>query len=471
MIITSRPRAFRPRLAGIALATALLVGGSYAVSWAARPPAVPANHGAGAAGPAASITPVTGFGPAAPPAGASELLLARFDRAIRAWNGNVASNPGDYVSATNLGSVYVGRARLTGDLGDYERALAAADRAIEIDPSYVPARSLRATILFAVHDFGAALAEARVARGQDGGDLQALAIAGDASLELGDVDAARLAYAELERLAPSAPVFSRLARLAFLEGRTDAAVGLVERALDAVASEPASEATAFYAYQLGELRRARGEVALAVTAYEQALDDLPGYVPAAAGLAHVREAQGRRAEAISLLEAATARLPQPELVAALGDLYALAGDPATAERQYELVERIAELAVASGSVYDRQLILFAADHDRGLPAAVARARAELAVRPDIYAHDALAWVLFKSGHLDEAAAEMDVALALGTRDPRLAYHAGMIAAAQGRGDDARRLLSAALEGKAYLPPVQVPVIEEALAGLAPQAAP
>ena len=93
----------------------------------------------------------------------------------------------------------------------------------------------------------------------------------------------------------------------------------------------------------GELHRSAGQLAEAEAAYEQALEMLPGHIPATAGLARIREAQGRRAEAITLLEAATARLPQPELVAALGDLYALAGDAAAAERQYALVERIGEV--------------------------------------------------------------------------------------------------------------------------------
>lgn len=403
--------------------------------------------------------------PQPPAAGPSEALLARFGGAIAAWNGNVATNPGDYVSATNLGTVYVGRARLTGDLADYERALSAADRAVEIQPAYLPARSLRATILFALHDFDAALAEARAARGLDGGDLQALAIIGDASLELGDVDAARLAYAELDRLAPAPPVWSRLAHLAFISGEIERAMGLVERAVAGVADEPRSETTAFYSFQLGELSRARGDLAGAAAAYAEALGDLPGYVPASAGLARVREAQGRRHEAIELLEGATARLPQPDLVATLGDLYAMDGDVAAAERQYALVERIGDVAAATGSVYDRQLVLFAADHDRGLPEAIARARAELAIRHDVYAHDALAWALFKAGQLDEAAVEAEAALALGTPDPRLAYHAGMIAAGQDRTDDARRLLTLALEGEPYLPPLQVPILERALADL------
>ena len=459
MITAPRLRLVRPRLTGIAVATVLLVAGTYATMWVTPPPGEPTAAGG-------LTVPAPGLAPAmAPAAGANDRLLARFDRAITAWNTNVTSNPGDYASSTNLGTVYVGRARLTGDLADYQRALTAADQAIEINAPYLPAHALRAVVLFALHDFHGALAEARATRDIDAGNLQALATIGDASLELGDVEEARLAYVELERVAPSAPVFSRLAHLAFIDGDPDHAIDLVQRAVSSVAREPASETTAFYSFQLGELHRARGEVAMAAAAYEQALDDLPTYVPAMAGLARIREAQGRRNEAIELLGGATARLPQPEIVAALGDLYALAGDPGAAEQQYALVERIGLLAAATASVYDRQLVVFAADHDRGLEEAVVQARAALSIHPDIYGHDALAWVLFKAGRLGEARAEAEAALILGTQDARLAYHAGMIAAAQGKSAEAKRLLTAALAGAAYLPPLQVPALKAAIGSL------
>jgi tetratricopeptide (TPR) repeat protein len=458
MISSFRPRLIRPRVAGIAASAALLVAASYAATWVARQPSsAPARP---AAPVEASLPP-----PDAPPAGRSELLLARFDGAIKAWNANVTSNAGDYISATNLGTVYLGRARLTGNLADYQQALSATTRALDINAAYPPARGLHASVLFALHDFGGALAEARSLHADDAGNLQALALIGDASLELGDLDAARDAYRRLGNAAAAAPVWSRTAHLAFIEGDLERAIALVQQAVDAVDGEPPSEMTAFYAFQLGELYRAAGDIDAAAAAYDQALNDLPDYVPATAGLARVREAQGRRDEAIQLLRAATARLPQPDLLATLGDLYALDGDARAAEQQYALVDRIGELAAATGSVYDRQLVLFAADHDRGVSGAVDRARAELEVRPDVYGHDALAWALFKAGRLDEAAGQADAALALGTPDPRLSYHAGMIAAAQGRTADARRLLTQALDGAVYLPPLQVPVVEQALTDL------
>jgi tetratricopeptide (TPR) repeat protein len=463
MITVRRLRPARPRPVALLGAVLLIVAGSYLASAIgdARLPG-PASGGV-----AAIDAPVDA---PAPPAGRSERLMARYDKAIRAWNESLDDSAANYIAATNLGTVYVGRARLTGDLADYDRALTAVGRALDVNATYLPARELRATILFALHDFRGARDAAHEILGDAPDQLQALATLGDASLELGDLQVARESYLALDRQAASPPVWSRLAHLAFIEGDLDRAIGLVQRAIDAMVDEPRSELTAFYSFQLGELYRARGAVDGAAAAYAQALADLPGYVPGTAGLARIREEQGRRDEAIALLKKATDQIPQPEMVAALGDLYALAGDEVGAERAYALVERIGEVARATGAVYNRQLVLFAADHDRNLPAALTLARAEIKLRSDVYAHDALAWVLFKLGHLDEAAAEAEAALALGTPDPRIAYHAGLIAAAQGRTEVARRLLGAAVAGAAMLPPLQVPVAREALAGLGPEVA-
>src|SRR5262249_20122791 len=76
-----------------------------------------------------------------------------------------------------------------------------------------------------------------------------------------------------------------------------------------------------------------------------------------------------------------------------------------------------------------------ADHDRKLPEAVERAKKDLEVRQDVYAHDTLAWALCKNGRYEEAAKAMAEALKLGTQDAALFYHAGVIY--KGRGDKAK----------------------------------
>ncbi len=455
--MTTLVRLFRVRLVPIVGAAAILVAITYVASALTTPPPTPEGAPPGAM--AGELTP------AAPPAGPIAGLLDRYDGAIRQWSESIDASDANYLAATTLGMTYAGRARLTGDLSDYQRALEAADAALDVSPDYLPARELRASVLFSLHEFAAARDEAQAVWEADPGALQALAVVGDASLELGDLDRARSAFATLGEREPSPPVWSRLAHLAFVEGDVVRAIELVESAVASSSRESTPEEAAFYAFQLGDLYRASGRTTEAGAAYEQALAILPEHVPATAGLARVREAQGRRAEAISLLEAAVARLPQPELVAALGDLHALAGDVAAADEQYALVDRIGEVSAATGSVYDRQLVLFDADHDRHVAAAVDLAEAAISVRHDIYGYDALAWALFHAGRLDEAAAAADEALALGTRDPRLAYHAGMIAAARNDVDTARRLLTQAIAGAAYLPPLQVPIAEQALAAL------
>ena len=102
------------------------------------------------------------------------------------------------------------------------------------------------------------------------------------------------------------------------------------------------------------------------------------------------------------------------------------------------------------------MILFLANHGETPGTAVTTAASDLARRHDIYAWDAYAWALYAAGRYDEAAAASVNARALGTQDAVLDYHAGMIAAASGDTDDARRLLSAALARNPRFDPLQAP---------------
>lgn len=424
------------------------------------------------AGPSANLVDPQPGGIDAAPAldGTGTLGLLPPDQRVAFWEARVAAG-GSFLDLIHLADAYLDRSRATGALDDLQRAATALDRAAESAPSPDQVSVRRALVALALHDFSDAMRRADQVLSLTPTDLAALGVAGDARLETGDVDGARERYAELARLAPSPAAWSRLARLAYLTGDLDGAIRLVARAADVSREEGAPDAVAFYQFQLGELRRSNGDLVRAEAAYTAALASLPNYVPAMAGLAAIYEATDRRAHAIRTLERATARLPQPELLAALGDLYALDGRTALAQRQYDLVEEIAQLAAASGSVYDRQLVIFAADHERNLDQAVARARAELAVRGDVYAHDALAWALYRVGELDEAASESEAALALGTPDPRLAYHAGLIAAARGDEAGATVLLQRAVVGAAYLPPLQALAARDALAELSAATAP
>lgn len=456
-ITIALPPRRQARWLGIAVTALLIVVGTRLAPVLLPDRAVPSGSL-----PAGAPVPPAAVGDQAPAAGATGLVSP--DERVAFWEPRVAADPRDYLSALHLADAYADRARATADLADLQRAEAALIRAAAVAPKLlVVAR--QAQIAFALHEFPRAASLADEVLAESPNDLTALAVAGDALLETGDLARARQHYDRLNILAPSAPVWSRMGRLAFLEADISAAFSLVGRAIQDAEANGFGDEAAFYRYQLGELHRSTGDLAAAGVAYETALDALPGYPAATIGLAMTREAEGRRTEAIALLEAATTRLPTPEAMAALGDLHFLTGDTEAAERAYALVERIGEIARATGAVYDRQLILFAADHDRAVETAISLAESELALRHDIYAWDALAWALYKGDRLDEAAVAANHAMALGTPDPRLAYHAGMIAAARGETDLAQRWLTQALAGAAYLPPLQVPVAEVTLAAL------
>ncbi|VAW31852.1 hypothetical protein MNBD_CHLOROFLEXI01-4213 [hydrothermal vent metagenome] len=66
-------------------------------------------------------------------------------------------------------------------------------------------------------------------------------------------------------------------------------------------------------------------------------------------------------------------------------------------------------------------------------------------RADVYGYDTVAWTLYKNGRFDEAAVASEQALAQGTDEALFYYHAGMIAAAQGNNELAKRQLNLALE--------------------------
>jgi hypothetical protein len=88
--------------------------------------------------------------------------------------------------------------------------------------------------------------------------------------------------------------------------------------------------------------------------------------------------------------------------------------------------------------------LFLLDHDRDVPRVLREAQREIRTRRDVYGYDLLAWALYKSHRISDARRASDAALAQGTEDATLLYHAGMIAAAERDAVRARQLLERAL---------------------------
>jgi tetratricopeptide (TPR) repeat protein len=290
-------------------------------------------------------------------------------------------------------------------------------------------------------------------------------------MELGDYEGAAAAFAEIQRrggnVEGSVNTETRLARLSLLRGNTDEATSHFATALvSARALDPVPRETVAWCYwQLGETAFLVGKYDVAEKHYRDSLTTFPDYYRAVASLGRVLAAEGDTAGAIAQYEAVVRRLPDPIYVASLGDLYKVAGRDKDAAAQYDLVEQIAHLSERNGVLYNRNLALFYADHDMKPDVAYENARREYETRKDVYGADALAWAALKAGKVDEARAAIGDALALGTRDPRLFYHAGMIAKAAGDAAGAKDYLGRALEMSPQFDPLQAPIARQALAGL------
>jgi tetratricopeptide (TPR) repeat protein len=440
-----RPRRIRPL--AILVASAALVAASQVASLLqtrTTPGAAPQDRPV-VAGPIAPIE--------APVANAQG-SLERIDHSISAWTANLAANDKDFFSATNLAVLYESRARLSGDVTDYARAEEAANRSLTIEPRQLDVRALHARLLLATHDFRRALAEAESLDRTAPDQPAILAIVADAHLELGDVDAADANYGRIAKLQPGAAVTARQARIDFLRGDPAGAVARAGEAYATAQAEgQAGPSLSWYAYLAGVLNLSSGEPETAATWFDRALDSWPESHLALAGQARAAAALGDLDSAIAGYRAATAISPQPEALTALGDLLSMRGDAEGAADQYATVQAIAKLQGAGGLVYNRQLALFELNHGGDAAVALTLAERELEDRKDVYGYDLYAWALLANGRAAEADAAITKALALGTRDATLLYHAGSIAVAVGDTARGRTLLGDALAMRGALDPL------------------
>ncbi len=375
----------------------------------------------------------------------SEAVAAATHKAIRQFETRVAEAPGDYLSYTILGQLQRRLGRESGNLDAYRSGEAAFRAALRINSRHLPAMLGLATTLASQHRFAEATSMARLARTMAPESIDALAVLGDAALEVGEYEQARSAITELvSKVPPGEPsVLARQAQLLEVHGKNQRALDLLRQAAATeLAEEGPGEAAAWYQTRIGALLYRQGRLEDAARAYAAALRLFDGYYIALDGLGDVRAAQGRDDEAIELLELAVSHAPQPGCLIALGDLYAKRSRLEAAERVYRQAEGIARHP-GNEAAYRRELARFYADHGRNLPQALALARQDLNSRPDIHGYDTLAWALFRNGRFEEAAQAMAKGLSLGTVDGELYMHAALIEARTGRMADAREHLRAA----------------------------
>jgi tetratricopeptide (TPR) repeat protein len=362
-------------------------------------------------------------------------LLPRLQEQVR-------ESPRDARGLALLGLAYQQRARDTGDPTYYTKSAGVLTRALRYAPNNLLATTGLGALALSRHRFHEALVLGRRAVALSRTTARGYGVLGDAELELGRYPQAFATFDRMVGLKPSLSSYARVSYARELIGDVRGAASAMRLAIDAAVGQP--EALAWSHTQLGKLFWSQGRLAAAEHEYRSALEVWRGYVYALDGLAQVEAARGLLQNAIALELRAVDRIPLPQFVASLGDLYRVTGDNAAARRQYALIGAIRRLLRANGVKTDLETAQFDVDHAIRLPHALELARAARVDRPSIDGDDVLAWALTRNGRCAQAMSYAERALRLGTRDATKLFHRGMVERCLGHPEDARRWFQRAL---------------------------
>ena len=336
-----------------------------------------------------------------------------------------------------LAALYLQRARETGDEEDVRRAEGAARQSLALRTAHNGKTFVTlASSLLAQHRFVEARDVAARLAGLYPEEPAYRALLGETQVELGDYDAARATFNTVDAVTAPLSSRARLARWAELTGRTDAARRLLATAAEDAGrrAELPREQRAWFHLRAGDLELRAGRLRAAERAFRAGLAVNPEDHRVLAAMARLAAARGDWRRVVDYGDRAIAVALDPATLGLVSDAHAALGDTAKAAEYF----RTMEVAVsAQAGPFHRAWSLFLLDHGRRVPEVLARARAEIAVRRDVYGHDLLAWALHKAGRDAEAQAAMTAALALGTQDAMLFRHAAAIERALGREAAAR----------------------------------
>lgn len=384
----------------------------------------------GALGLARDSEPATSAEPVVVAPGATGSL------AVAALEEQVRRVPGDHKAWADLGFAYFEEANATFDQDLYAKAEDAIARSLEIQPTEnVAALANGSAVSASRHDFEAALEQADAALAIAPYDPIALGIRVDALTQLGRFRQQMAAVRTADRRQPGVGTISRYSYAVELRGDLD-------RARDLLMSGAGSTNRSDVAHLLShaaDLDRRQGRLDAAQRKLDRALEAVPDDISSLAGLALLDTARGDLVSAVERWQDIVAARPLPENFIELGETLDALGRDEEARQAYDDSVTAVRALEAAGANIDVELALFLADHGSAAEA-LPLARAEVEHSKGIHASDAMAWALHANGRDREALRYARLATRLNTQEPSLWAHRGIIEAALGQTEAARRHL-------------------------------
>jgi tetratricopeptide (TPR) repeat protein len=362
---------------------------------------------------------------------ASDPKLSPAERSIAQANRLIEKKPKDFEAYNALALALSRRARETSDVKYYDRAEEALKQSFAISPDNFDGARTRVWLLLGKHEFPSALEEAKKLNRRMPDDIMTYGFLTDANIELGNYkEAEAAAQMMLDLRAGNMPGLTRAAYLRELFGDVEGSLQLMNMALQSTAPGEVEDA-AWILTQMAHLELSVANLSDAERNLQKALALFPGYHYALGNLAKVRIQQARYEDAVALLQQRYAAAPHAENLFDLAEALQLAGRTVEAKKAFAEFEQKSLAETNRKDNSNRELVFYYADYAHAPAQALQVAKREFAWRHDVFTLDCYAWALHVNGQDEQARKQIQAALSVGIRDPKLMRHADEIAPAMG----------------------------------------
>lgn len=287
--------------------------------------------------------------------------LAFYDKQIKIQQGQGAARRTDLDYSVALATAVLDRGKVTGDGRDFDNATAIINDAEALIATRTRTEEgatrlpelfvMRARILAARHRFLEAREVAERALAKYPGVTELAGIAGEASVQAGDLNSGE---AYLRKLVGSEyRVANNLIGLAYwaeISGDLEQAAELLARAPEVKFPKPLPRLRLAYVHAVqGDIQSKLGDLKTAQAYYEESLRNEPTFAQARSGIADLLQYQGKNDEAEAILRSLVeTEWPNADYQVKLATLRERQGDPEEAKKLRRAAEKYYEWSVESG---------------------------------------------------------------------------------------------------------------------------
>jgi tetratricopeptide (TPR) repeat protein len=321
--------------------------------------------------------------------------------------------------------------------------------------------ALLVNALIAQHRFTEAVVVARDLVTLDPETPAYRALLAEVLMEVGDYREAITQLGSARQHRDDLSIAPRFARWAELTGQTGEARRILVAARDESRrrQDLGGEQRAWFDLRLADLELRHGNLRNASSAIASGLKESPGDWRLLLALARLQAARGTWEKAIRTAEEAIADVPSPDGFALLAAAHSAEG---RAEEANAYVMALEAVSRRQKDGFHRSWAFTVLDQGGNAAEVVALVAADTLVRRDIHTLDLLAWALHQADRSSAALLITRRATALGSVEPALRFHAGMIELAAGDPGLARVHFEVALRGEGALTKSHVAEIRQAL---------